>query len=630
MTSALLPPQAFTNRFTFGDPKLHTDGDVLVVSFGKEGWLYTVEELGILRKWDPDSGQQLDWFTLSDMETLWAFSADTRVLASASDDLTIWDASSGRLLTAIPQPGWVTALAFAPDPTYVATGYDDGSIGYWDAPGHHPVFEKSFTFHKKPISALAISPSGKMLAAASEDKRISIWDLTTGKSFGCLEGHTDRIPALAWHPSGKFLVSVGWDTTARIWDAATLEPVVLLNSHANQVNALAFSRDGRWLACADSTQTVHLWDFDKKKTVHKLKAPQAGIRKPALTRERRARLRPEEPVLLPEICTLAFSPDGKYLACNGDRGVRLWNPETGKPYADHGSQPVGKTTVSVPHDGSRLISNGGGSAVHIWDATTRQSITTLQSDEPIHALALSPDGKWIAGSFTNQIRLWDATGQFIADWDGPEEPVTALAFSPDSKLLASGSAHGVSVWIWRVADGEPILLIPDALDGCTIEALAFLPDNNHIAVGGIDWMATAPNDGAVCIWNLNERAEVTAFFEGTTALAVHPSGDILATNTLDHSICLWDLQLKQLLQELIGHDGPVTCLAFSPDGDWLVSGSDDHTLRIWDAKGREQLSLEVESQVTSVTFSADGQHLYLGHANTTCSQIQLPDPFRRK
>jgi WD40 repeat protein len=629
MTSALLPPHAFTNKFTFGEPRLHTDGEILAISFGKEGWLYTVEELGILRKWNAESGQQLDWFSLSDMETLWAFSADAQVLASASDDLTIWDASSGRLLTSIAQPGWVTALAFGPDASFVATGHDDGSIGYWDAPGHHSVFDKCLTYHKGPVSAVAISPNGKMLAAASEDKTISVWDLSTGKYFGCLAGHTDRIPALAWHSSGRFLVSVGWDTTARVWDASTLEPVILFNSHATQVNALAFSRDGRWLACADSTQTIHVWDFDKRKTLHKLKISYAESRKPAFKRERRERRRPGEPVLQTEIGTLAFSPDGKYLACNGDRVIHLWSPETGKPYSDRGSRPLGKTTVSIRHDGSRLISNGGGTEVRIWDVTTRKAIITLPSEEPILALAFSPDGKSIAGSLRDEIRLWDANGQFVADWHGPEEPVTTLAFSPDSTLLASGSDRGDTVWIWRVADGQPILLIPDALNGCSIESLAFLPDNKNLAVGGIDRMETSgKHDGAVSIWNLPERAEITTFVDGTTALAIHPSGDILASATLDHSICMWDLQLKQLLQELIGHDGAVTCLAFSPDGNWLVSGSDDHTLRIWDTKGREQMALEVESLITSVTFSADGQFLYTGHANTTCSQIQLLEPFR--
>ena len=259
MTSILLSPQPFAKQLTFGELKLHTDSDVQALRFDKDGWLYTIEELGILRKWNAATGQQIHWCSLSDMETLWAFSADARVLASASDDLAIWDASSGALLTSISQPSWVSALGFHHDASFIATGHDDGSIGYWDAPGHHAIFEKTLTFHKKAISAVAVSPNGKLLAAASEDKTISVWDLATGKYIGCLAGHTDRVPALAWHPSSKYLVSAGWDTTARIWDAATLQPVILFNSHATQVNALAFSRDGRWLACADSAQTIHVW-----------------------------------------------------------------------------------------------------------------------------------------------------------------------------------------------------------------------------------------------------------------------------------------------------------------------------------------------------------------------------------
>lgn len=606
MTAALLAPNAFTQRLTFGEPKLQTDGDVLAIAFSKDALLHSVEEHGILRRWNPESGQQLAWHSVSDLETLWAFSADARVLASASDDLTIWDATSGRLLTAIPQAMWVSALAFAPDASFVATGHDDGLINYWDAPGHHSVFPRGLAYHKKPISAVAVSPNGKFLAAASEDKTITLWNLSTGGYHGCLTGHNDRIPALAWHPSGNFLVSAGWDSTARVWDANTLQPVIILNSHAAQVDALAFSKDGRWLACGDSSQTIHVWDFATKKTMHKLKVPPAEVR------------------------FIAFSPDGRHLACNGDRVLHLWNPETGKPHADIGPRPRAKTTVSINRDGSKFISNGGGTNVRVWNSKTRQTVTTLQTDEPIHALAFSPDGNWIAGAVSKQIRLWDSTGKHVADWDGPEEPITTLAFSPDSKLLATGSKHGISVWIWGVADGEPVLLIPDALDGCSIESLAFHPDNNQLAVGGIDRMATGGSNGAISVWNLAERAEVTTFLDGATAIALHPGGDILASTTLDQSICLWDLQLKQLLQELLGHDGPVTCLAFSPAGHLLASGSEDHTLRLWDAKGHELSCTELDSQVTSIAFSADGTYLYLGHANTTCSQLQLADAFRRK
>ncbi len=606
MTSTLNPTLAKPSMSTFGEPRSHTDGDVQLVAFGKDGWLSSIEETGSLRKWNPASGQQIACYSLSDMETLWAFNGDARVLASCSDDLSIWDTSSGRLLTSIPQPSWVTALAFHPDPSFVATGHDDGSIGYWDAPGHHPVFAKSLTFHKKPISALAISPDGKLLTAASEDKTVSVWDLLTGKYVGVLTGHTDRVPALAWHPSGKYIVSAGWDTTARVWDAGTLQPVVLLNAHAMQVTALAFSADGRLLASGDSWQSVRVWDFETRKILHCLKIPNG------------------------EINTLAFSQDGNYLACNGERIIHLWNPRTGQAYADIGPRPKAKTSVSLSPDGARLLSNGGGGAARIWNARTRQTLTTLDSKDAVQTVAFSPDGKWIAGAIANRIRLWDAAGKFIADWEGRDESITALAFSPDGATLASGSRAGVAVLIWRVVDGEPILLIPDALDGCSIESLAFLPGNNTLAVGGIDWMATGGSNGAISLWNLAERAEIATFFDGAAAIAVHPSGDLVASASLDCSVCLWDVSLGQLQQELIGHDGPVTAIAFSPDGAWLASAGEDLTLRLWDAKGNERVAFEMDSQVTAVAFSPDGKLLYTAHANTTCGHIQLPEALRRK
>jgi WD40 repeat protein len=600
MAISLNPTLTVPIKTTFGEPKFHTDGDVLAVCFGKEGWLYSIEESGALRKWNSISGQQMGWSVLSDLETLWVFSSDGRVIASAADDVTIWDASSGQILTSILQPSWVTALAFAPETSFLATGHDSGAIGYWDAPGHHPVFPKGLAFHKKPISALAISPNGKTLAAASEDKTISLWDLATGKYIGCLSGHTDRIAALAWHPSSKFLVSAGWDTTARVWDAATLEPVILLNAHATQLHALAFSRDGKWLACADSSHSVRVWDFDAKKSAQVLKITGADAK------------------------TLAFSPDGKQLAANGDRIVHVWNPQTGAPSVNLGPRPLAKTSVSVSPDGSRLLTNAGGAALQLWNAAAGNLDSTVDPGETLRSSAFSPDGKWIAGAVGRTIRLWDASGNAIATWEGPEHAITSLAFSSDSTLLASASSDDTSAWIWRVADGEPVLLIPDALEGCAVEALAFIPGKHLLAVGGIDWMATGGSNGAVSIWNLTERAEIGTFFDGATAIAIHPAGEVLAAATLDHAVCLWDIDLKLLQQELVGHDGAVTALAFSPDGAWLASGSEDLTIRLWNASGQERIAWELESQATSLTFSPDGQFLYVGHANTTCSRIQLP------
>jgi WD40 repeat protein len=548
MTSTTAAADAVPGVLIFGDPQLHTDGDLQALAFAADGSLWSVEEPGVVRHWNAATGQEIAWHSPSDLEDLWAFSSDARFLASAGDDLSLWDAASGDLLTAIPQPEWVTAVAFAPDANFLATGHDDGTVRYWDAGGHQPLHE--FRLHRRPVSALAFSPDGKRLAAAAEDKVIALWDVAAGTQAGTLTGHTDRIPALAWHPDGRHLVSAGWDTTARIWDTQTFQPVILLNSHAAQVAALALSRDGTLLACADSDHAVHVWDFATRKALHVLRTRAQDIR------------------------CVAFSPDGRQFAFGGgDHVIQLWDPRAGRPLGSEGARGRSRTRLALSPDGRRLAANGGGAAARVWDVATRQVVVALAGDEPVHALAWSRDGRWIAGGTDHHVRLWDAaTGEPRTVLDDQEAPVTALAFAADSATLASAGSTALPVWLWRVADGTPVLLIPDPLDGCTVEALAFHPQRRLLAVGGIDWLATGGSDGAVSVWDIDQRCEVATFSGGVTAVAFDPAGRRVACAALDQFITVWDVASQELVAELAGHEATPTCVAYSPDGRLLASG----------------------------------------------------------
>src|SRR5204863_9940665 len=117
-----------------------------------DGSLWSFKASGVLRHWSK-SGEPLTVVELSDLETEWAFSKDMRVVASGSKELSLWDASSGQVLTSVRQDSWITALAFNADAAFLATGHDDGSIRYWDLTAHAAVH--TFLHHKMPISALA-------------------------------------------------------------------------------------------------------------------------------------------------------------------------------------------------------------------------------------------------------------------------------------------------------------------------------------------------------------------------------------------------------------------------------------------------------------------------------------------
>lgn len=412
MTPTMMPAGALPQATIFGEPQFHTDGELLALGFAPDGSLWSVEEPGVLRHWNAGKGEQLAWTSLSDLETLWVFSRDARVLASASDDLTLWDVSSGQMLTALAQPSWVSALAFAQDSSLLATGHDDGIVRYWDAAGHHLLHE--LRLHKKAISALAFDSEGSVLAAAGEDKIISLWDVTTGKHLGNLEGHTDRIPALAWQPGTRTLVSAGWDSSARIWDTQKLQVLMLLNNHAQQVMALAFNPHGNLLASVDSSSRVYIWDFAARRVLRDLKSSDAEMR------------------------LLAFSHDGHRLASSGARMIHLFDAATGDTLVGSGPRRTAVTRLALDRTGQHLASNGGGLQGRIWSLASPPTVLNLSEKQTLHALRFSPDGKSLAGAATTHVRLWDtATGQPRLEMVGPDTDINTLAISADGASLAA-------------------------------------------------------------------------------------------------------------------------------------------------------------------------------------------------
>ncbi len=71
------------------------------------------------------------------------------------------------------------------------------------------------------MTAVAVAPDGSWLASGSGDRRVRIWDVATGQARATLKGHTGPVTAVAVAPDGSWLASGSRDGTVRIWDAAT-------------------------------------------------------------------------------------------------------------------------------------------------------------------------------------------------------------------------------------------------------------------------------------------------------------------------------------------------------------------------------------------------------------------------
>ncbi len=82
---------------------------------------------------------------------------------------------------------------------------------------HNVVVPNTLGGHAKQVNGVSFSPDGKMLATASGDNTVKLWDTSTGKEVKTLTGHTNSVIGVSFSPDGKMLASGSHDDTVKLW-----------------------------------------------------------------------------------------------------------------------------------------------------------------------------------------------------------------------------------------------------------------------------------------------------------------------------------------------------------------------------------------------------------------------------
>ena len=231
----------------------------------REGW---VNDCAI----SPDGATLLTAFrdtsrSFGALDSRYRLDADTRASLQAiqSGILELWDLGDGnKLRSSFCHDDWVRACAYSRDGQLIASASDDRTIRIWNANLEHQTILQG---HVGWVTDCAFSPDGSWLLSSSHDGTLRMWNVLTGECERVLKGHTNWVLCCDFDQSGRFAVSGSKDTTISIWDVITGQRVCTLVGHNGSVSQCLYTCNPNLVVSVSFDRTMRLWSVPQEREV---------------------------------------------------------------------------------------------------------------------------------------------------------------------------------------------------------------------------------------------------------------------------------------------------------------------------------------------------------------------------
>ncbi|MDJ0688468.1 MAG: AAA-like domain-containing protein [Xenococcaceae cyanobacterium MO_188.B32] len=284
-----------------------------------------------------------------------AFHPQGEMIVTASDDrkVKLWSKDGFLLDTFQNQQDSVLGITIDRDGRKLVSGHWNGAIDFLkieDLDRPQILLDKTIEGHKVGVWRIAISPNGKIIATASEDKTAKLWDWQ-GNLIASLDGHQDVVRDIAFTPDGQIVATASYDQTVKLWNTRgdVIETLDRDKYNVRSEGVLAISPDGKLMATANLEGIIKLWQIDRS----------SGQVKVTLNQSLKSHTE--------EIRQIVFSPDGRLIAsASGDSTIKLWH-HSGKLLKTFYGHDEAVWSIAFSPDGKTLASVSEDKTLIIWD-----------------------------------------------------------------------------------------------------------------------------------------------------------------------------------------------------------------------------------------------------------------------
>jgi platelet-activating factor acetylhydrolase IB subunit alpha len=334
-------------------------------------------------------------------------------------------------LTLTGHRGGVSCVAFHPCFTLVASASEDASIRLWDFETGQS--DKTLKGHTSTVNCISFDTQGTMLASASSDCMIKIWDLSLYSCTKTLNGHEYVATCVEFLPTNDFVLSGSRDETIKLWEVATGFCVRTYKGHSGWVTTISVSADSRLIASGGKDQNIIIWQLENVSPQLVLAGHEQIVEKVMFVNHEIAKKAIFETSLLSQNGEEEQKDIGEKMKSKMDALRTI------------------KSSDAEIKAASYVLSASRDKTIRLWNAGNGTELYVIRGhDNWVRSLALHHSGKsFYSCSDDRTIRVWEVgTGKQIRKIEKAHDKfITSISASSRFLMIATGSVdNNIKIW----------------------------------------------------------------------------------------------------------------------------------------------------------------------------------------